>query len=134
MVTSLSVKYDGEGTYTATTPNGFSLTVDKRLNAGSTLLFALGRCCTSTLLYIVEKMRSDLKVNITGIKAEISGETTPEPNDYYNKIHVKYIIEGKMIDREKLEKAIKLVPKYCTISLTLDGKADIDWSYELIEK
>jgi putative redox protein len=133
MVTKLSVKYDGEGIYTATTPEGFMLTVDKRLNAGSTLLFALGRCCTSTLLYITEKMRSDLKQNITSIRAELIGETTPEPTDYYNKIHVKFVIEGKSIDRVKLEKAIKLVPEYCTISLTVDGKADIDWSYELVE-
>ncbi len=133
-MTNLTVKYDGEGTYTATTPDGYSLTVDKRLNAGSTLLFALGRCCTATLLYITEKMRSDLRLNISSIRTELRGETTSEPTDYYNRIYVKYIIEGKTIDREKLEKAIKLVPKYCTISLTIDGKADIDWSYELIEK
>jgi uncharacterized OsmC-like protein len=97
------------------------------------LLSALGGCALATFFYIIEKMRKDLTQNITSISVEVTGETTPPPDDYYNHIHVKYLIEGKSI-RVTLERALGLVEKYCTVSLTVSGKAKVDWSYELTEK
>jgi uncharacterized OsmC-like protein len=60
----------------------------------------------ATFFYIIEKMRKDLTQNITSISVEVTGETTPPPDDYYNHIHVKYLIEGKSINRVTLERVL----------------------------
>jgi putative redox protein len=104
------------------------------MSPGRILLSAIGGCSLATFFYIIEKMRKELTQNISGISVEVSVETTPPPNDYFNHIHIKYLIEGKDVNRVTLERALGLVEKYCTVSLTMSGKAKVDWSYELIEK
>jgi uncharacterized OsmC-like protein len=143
MVSTVNVKWIEKGTYIASTPQGQSFIIDspksegdapRGMGPGSVLLSALGGCSLATFFYIIEKMRKDLTQNLTSISVEVTGETTPPPDDYYNHIHVKYLIEGKSINRVTLERALGLIEKYCTVSLTVSGKARVDWSYELTEK
>ena len=142
MVSTVNVKWIEKGTYLASTPQGQSLIIDspksegdapRGMSPGKVLLSAVGGCALATFFYIIEKMRKDLTQNITSLRVEVTGETTPPPDDYYNHIHLKYLIEGKSINRATLERALSLVEKYCTVSLTVNGKAKVDWSYELSE-
>jgi uncharacterized OsmC-like protein len=143
MVSTVNVKWIEKGTYLASTPQGQSFIIDspksegeiqRGMSPGRVLLSALGGCALATFFYIIEKMRKDLMQNITSISVEVTGETTPPPDDYFNHIIVKYLIEGKSINRVTLERALGLVEKYCTVSLTVSGKAKVDWSYELTGK
>jgi len=143
MVATVNVKWIENGTYLASTPEGQSLIIDspknegdirRGMSPGKVLLSAVGGCALATFFYIIEKMMKDLTQNITSISLEVTGETTPPPDDYFNHIHIKYLIEGNSINRTSLERALGLVEKYCTVSLTVSGKAKVDWSYELTEK
>jgi uncharacterized OsmC-like protein len=43
-------------------------------------------------------------------------------------------VKGKGIDSAALERAITLSQeKYCTVTLTVNGKAKVDWSYVIEE-
>ncbi len=143
MVSTVNVKWIEKGTYLASTPQGQAFIIDspksdgdpqRGMSPGRALLSSLGGCSLATFFYIIEKMRKDLTQNITGISVEVTGETTPPPDDYFDRIHVKYLVEGKSINKDTLERALGLVGKYCTVSLTVSGKAKVDWSYELTEK
>jgi putative redox protein len=140
MVSTVNVKWIEKGTFLASTAQGQSFVIDfpksdsdvpRGMSPGRVLLSAIGGCSLATFFYIIEKMRKDLTQNITSISVEVTGETTPPPDDYYNHIHIKYLIEGKSINRETLERALGMVEKYCTVSLTVSGKAKVDWSYDL---
>ncbi len=143
MVSTVNVKWIEKGTYIASTPEGQSFIIDspksegeipRGMSPGKVLLSSVGGCALATFFYIIEKMRNDLALSIASISVEVTGETTPPPDDYYNHIHIKYLIEGTSINRITLERALGLIEKYCTVSLTVNGKAKVDWSYELTEK
>ena len=47
------------------------------------------------------------------------------------KIHIRFIVKGK-VDEDKLDRAIKLsLDKYCTVSKMLEKTAAITFSYQL---
>jgi putative redox protein len=137
---NVSVRWVDKFTFIASTPQGFSVIIDYPENEGEKpkslcptemLLSAIGACTGSDVVHIMRKMRQDL----TGLRVEVMGEKTDSEPEYYKHFHIKYIVEGRSISKDSLEKAIHLShEKYCTVSLTVDGKAKVDWSYEIIEK
>jgi len=47
-------------------------------------------------------------------------ERREEPPEVFTKIHIKYIIKGKNISKEAVERAIQLsYEKYCSVELCL---------------
>ena len=55
-----------------------------------------------------------------------------DPPTVFTKIHIKYIIEGKDISKEAVEKAIQLsYDKYCSVGAMLKKTAEITTSYEI---
>lgn len=89
------------------------------------VLSGLCGCTGMDVIAILKKMRS-LPESFT-IEAEAT--LTEEHPKVFNKIHLKYIAKG--IDKEKLEKAVKLSQeKYCGVSAMLRKTAEI--TYEII--
>jgi putative redox protein len=75
-----------------------------------------------------------MRQEVAGLRVEVTGDRTPRYPKYFKEIHVKYIVKGKAIDEAALEKAISLShEKYCTVSLTVDGKAKMSSSYEIVD-
>ncbi len=91
------------------------------------MLVALGGCTGMDVASIMKKMKipyEDLKVNVTGVLTE----THPK---HFEKMHISYIVKGKDLDRNKIEKAINLSQeKYCGV--TYNYKASIEISSEII--
>jgi len=137
---NVSVRWVEKFTFIASTPQGYSVIMDYPENEGEKpkslcptemLLSAIGGCTGSDVVNLMRKMRQDL----TGLRVEVTGEKTTSEPEYYKHFHIKYLAEGRSISKDSLEKAIRLSQdKYCTVSLTVDGKAKVDWSYEIIEK
>ncbi len=95
------------------------------------VLFGLAGCTGVDVVKILEKMRQEL----TGVEIEVKGYQPEEYPKPYNKIEVNYIFRGKNLDKKKIEKAIDLSEnKYCMISLSLMGVANISSSFEIIEE
>ena len=139
-LTNVNLKWVSDYTFIGTGPQGNSIIIDSPVRAEDKplsltptqlLLSALGACSGIDVVSIMKKMRQD----VSGLRIEVTGEKTPSFPKYYGKIHVKYIVEGNGIKRDALLKAIRLsLEKYCTVSLTVEGKAKIDWSYEIVDK
>jgi putative redox protein len=137
--TSVSVRWMDGYTFLASNQKGYSILMDAPVDEGDvplsispaqTLLAALGGCTGIDVVSIMKKMRQ----NMTGLRIEVTGDRTPGYPKYFKEIHVKYVVEGKGINKAALERAISLSEeKYCTVSNTVNGKAKVDWSYEIVE-
>jgi putative redox protein len=93
------------------------------------LAVALIGCTGMDVVSILKKM----KVENYSLEFECEFEKAPEHPKYLTKAHLKYIFTGKDLPRDKIEKAVKLSQeRYCSVSETLRGKAEL--TYEIIIK
>lgn len=91
------------------------------------LLLATASCSTYDIVEILTKQREPLK----DIKVICNGEQQSEPPYTFTKIHMHYVIKGK-VDPGKLEKAIDLSEnKYCSVISTLRPGVPISSDYEI---
>lgn len=94
------------------------------------LLVALGGCTAMGVVHMLQAKRQDL----LDFEINISGEQDDEPPRSFNNIHIEYIAKGRGIKEKALTDAIKLsLEKYCSVSGTIKGKAEITTSYQIIE-
>lgn len=95
-----------------------------------TLLASLAGCTSFDVVNILKKKRQ----NITSYSVEAEAKRREEPPEVFTKIHIKYLIKGKNISKEAVEKAIQLSnDKYCSVGAMLKKTAEITTSYEIIE-
>lgn len=94
------------------------------------LLAAMGGCSAIDVISILKKQRQplqDIKVTVTG---EREKDATPS---LYTEVHAHFKLFGDL-DKDKVEKAVNLsVEKYCSVSKTLEIKAKITYSVEIIK-
>jgi putative redox protein len=118
----LSVNFDAPAKYggedTAPTPM-------------ETVLASLAGCTSFDVVSILKKKRQD----ISGYCVEAEAERSEEPPEVFTKIHIKYIVKGKNISKEAVERAIQLShEKYCSVGAMLRKTAEITTSYEIIQE
>jgi len=94
------------------------------------LLLGTGGCSSIDVMLILQKMRqavSDCHVEIEAERAE------SEPR-VFTKIHLHFVVKGKGIKAEAVEKAVKLsAEKYCSASIMLGATAAMTHDFEVIE-
>lgn len=94
------------------------------------ILAALGSCSGSDVVEILQKKRQ----KIDRFSVHLSGERVEEYPRVYKKIHMKYIVHGKQIDRKAIEHAIELsLTKYCSVHGMLSKSVEITHEFEIIE-
>jgi putative redox protein len=95
------------------------------------LLVALGGCTGYDVVNILEKKRQKL----TGLEITVTGEQDADPPWTYRKIHVHYDVRGKGLNEKSVADAIQLSEdKYCSVSTTLRGAAEITADYTIVEE
>lgn len=95
------------------------------------LLISLGGCTGMDVISLMDKMR----VPYNRLRLEISAERAEEHPKYYTKIHIHYIIYGKNLPVDKVEKAIDLSQnRYCSVSYMLRKSSELTYDYEIREK
>ncbi len=99
----------------------------KGLRPYEMLLGALGSCFYYTFLDIINKMRLDYRK----ITLEIEGEKREEVPTHLKTATIHFTIEG-MEDEKKVEKAIELSKKYCSVYYTLSQIAQLSVEVKLI--
>ncbi len=93
------------------------------------ILLGLGGCTGSDVASILSKKR----VPYTNFYMNIEAETSEEHPQVYTKINVEYVIEGKGINPDDVERAIELsLTKYCSVTAMLRKAVDITHSYKII--
>ena len=94
------------------------------------MLLGAGGCTSFDVVLILKKSRAQ----ITGCEAEIQAERAGEDPKVFTKIHFHFIVTGKNLKPEQVERAITLsAEKYCSASIMLGKTAAITHDFEVVE-
>jgi putative redox protein len=116
-------------------PSGHGIVLDspEETNNGPSpmelVLISLAGCTGMDVISILEKM----KKKVESFEVSCEGERADTYPKVYKKIKVHYFIKGEDIDKESVERAIKLSKeKYCSVSAMLSNSVEIDFDYEIL--
>ena len=72
---------------------------------------------------------------VTGLEINVKGEQRDESPHIYTQIHIEYIVKGKGVERQAVERSIQLsLEKYCSVGATLAKAGTITHSYKIVEE
>ena len=95
-----------------------------------TVLLGTGACTAYDVVHILKKARA----NITDCAVEIDSERAAEDPKVFTKIHMHFIVTGKDLKPQQVERAINLsAEKYCSASAMLAKTAEITHDFEIVE-
>jgi len=94
-------------------------------------LMGLAGCTGMDTVEILQKMRED----VTGFDVRVTTEKKKDTPLGYDGIHVEYVVRGKGLSPEKVERAVKLSEeKYCTVGAALSKATEITHTIEIIDE
>ena len=94
------------------------------------LLLGAGGCTSFDVMSILKKSRQ----SVSGCYVELDAERAETDPKVFTKIHMHFVVTGKDIKPEAVEKAIKLsAEKYCSASIMLGATAAITHDFEVIQ-
>jgi putative redox protein len=93
------------------------------------LLVAVGACTAVDVVSILEKKRTPL----SSLEISVSAEQQADPPWTFRRIKIHYKLRGKDLTNKAVEQAILLSEeKYCSVSATIRGVAEITTTYEIL--
>ncbi|MHB1247368.1 MAG: OsmC family protein [Sulfuriferula sp.] len=94
------------------------------------VLIGTGGCTAYDVVHILKKSRAE----ISDCVAEIQAERADEDPKVFTKIHFHFVVTGKNLKPELVERAIHLsAEKYCSASIMLAKTATITHDFEIRE-
>jgi putative redox protein len=95
------------------------------------LLLGAGGCSSIDVIMILKKSRQAVSDCYVEIEAE-RAETEPK---VFTKIHMHFVVTGRDIKPEAVEKAVKLsAEKYCSASIMLGATAAMTHDFEVVQE
>ncbi len=120
--------------------SGHTLTMDADNESGGTnagfrpmelLLVGFGGCSGMDVISILRKKRQQ----VAGLEINVKGEKTDSYPKIYKEVHIEYVVKGKSVEKEAVERAIALsLEKYCSVGATLAKAGTITHSYRIVEE
>lgn len=133
------VKWVEQVSFLGETESGHAVLMDGAPTAGGRnlgprpmemLLLGAGGCTSFDVIGILKKSRQAVSDCYVEIDAE-RAETDPK---VFTRIHMHFVVKGKDIKSEVVERAIKLsAEKYCSASIMLGATAKITHDFEIVE-
>ena len=94
------------------------------------VLIGTGGCTAFDVVHILKRARQAVSDCVVELEAE-RAETDPK---VFTQIHMHFIVTGKALKPEQVERAIKLsAEKYCSASIMLSKTAEITHDFEIRE-
>jgi putative redox protein len=94
------------------------------------VLIGTGGCSAWDVVQILEKGRQ----NIDDCVVEMDAERADEDPMVFTKIHMHFIVTGRGLNADKVERAISLsADKYCSASAMMAKTADVTHDFEVVE-
>jgi putative redox protein len=95
------------------------------------LLIGAGGCSSIDVMMILKKSRQV----VTDCHVEMSAERAETDPKVFTKIHMHFVVKGKDIKPEAVEKAVKLsAEKYCSASIMLGATAKMTHDFEVVQE
>jgi putative redox protein len=126
--------------FDATDAEGRELALDASVAGGGTgkgmspallPLIGLAGCTGIDTLEILQKMREP----VNGLEVSVSSKKKEGIPSGYDGIELEYIVRGKGISPEKVEKAVRLSEeKYCTVGQVLSKATTITHTIKIVEE
>ena len=133
------VKWVEQRTFLGESGSGHSVVMDGAPDAGGRdlgvrpmemLLLGMGGCTAFDVVEILRKGREPVE----DVVIELSGERSEEIPKVFTRIDVKYIITGKGLNPDKVERAVHLsAGKYCSATIMMGATAEITHTIEIVE-
>jgi putative redox protein len=130
--------FDGMS-FVAETGSGHLLAMDGAPDAGGRnlaprpmelVLAGTGGCSAFDVVMILKRGRQ----KISGCDVKLSAERSDNDPKVFTRIHMHFVLSGKDLKPEAVERAIKLsAEKYCSASIMLGKTAAITHDFEIIE-
>jgi putative redox protein len=134
------IKWAGEASFIGETESSHAIVMDGPPDMGGRnigprpmemLLLGTGGCTSFDVVHILKKSRQQ----ITDCVAEIEAERATTDPKVFTKIHIHFIVSGKNLKAEQVERAVKLsAEKYCSASIMLGKSAEITHDFEIVEQ
>ncbi len=94
------------------------------------VLMGTGGCAAFDVVLILKKNRLD----ISDCVVEIEAERAPQEPKVFTRIHFHFILTGKKLKPQQIERAIELsAEKYCSASIMLAKTAELTHDFEIVE-
>ena len=133
------IKWVEDVTFVGETDSGHAVVMDGPPDHGGRnlgprpmemLLLGLGGCTTFDIIMILKKSRQA----VTDCVVEISAERADEEPKVFTNIHIHFIVTGKDLKENQVERAVSLsAEKYCSASIMLGKTATITHDFEIVE-
>ncbi len=95
------------------------------------LLVGFGGCSGMDVISILRKKRQP----VSGLEINVKGEKSDDHPKIYKEVHIEYIVKGKGVGKEAVERAIALsLDKYCSVGATLAKAGKITHSFRIVEE
>lgn len=134
-----SVRWFDGMSFVAETGSGHLVAMDGAPDAGGRnlaprpmelLLAGAGGCTAFDVVMILKRGRQE----ISGCEVKLSAERADTDPKVFTRIHFHFVVKGKALKPEAVERAIKLsAEKYCSASIMLGKTALITHDWEIIE-
>ena len=134
-----NIRWVEQGRFLAESGSGHSLPMHAKIlgDEGSTapspmeyVLMGMGGCTCVDVVHILDKGRHDVRDCV----AEVEAERAAEDPKIFTRIHVHFIVTGKNLKPDVVERAIHLsAEKYCSASIMLAKSATITHDFEIKE-
>ncbi len=133
-----SIKRVGNMAFEATTESGHTIRMDSSPAFGGEdsgarpmemLLAGMGGCTSIDVIHILEKARQ----KVESCEVQISAERADTDPKVFTHIHAHFILKGKNLNQNKVQRAITLsAEQYCSASIMLGKTATITHDFEII--
>ena len=94
------------------------------------VLLGTGGCSAYDVVVILRKSGQA----VTGCEVKVTSERAETDPKVFTKIHMHFVVRGKALKRNVVERAIQLShDKYCSASIMLGKTAEITKDFEIVE-
>ena len=134
----VGVNWKGKLAFEAETESGHRILLDAKPQVGGedngprpmeVLLVSLAGCTGMDVASILAKKR----INLESLEIKVDAEQAPEFPKYFTRINVEFNLRGHDVKEEDVRRAIDLSKdKYCSVSVMLKEKAEISYSWNIV--
>jgi len=135
-----SVKWLEDMSFVASSGSGHALVLDAAPDIGGhnlgprpmeLVLMGTGGCTAVDVVHILKKGRQP----VSGCAVELRAERAEQDPKVFTRIHFKFVVKGRGLKPEVVERAIKLsAEKYCSASIMLAKTAELTHEFEIVEE